>query len=323
VGLAKFSASANGVLVYQGGLMAVALTWVDRSGKRLGTLGDPGEISAVEFSPDRKHVAVTARDSSAGNTDIWLYDTANGLGTRFTFDPATDAVAVWSPKGDSVVFRSNRQGPTNLYAKPADGSRNEELLYADSIMKSTGSFSSDGKNLAYFSIGDPKTGYDIWILPDPLHPGAQKPYLFLHSESDENNPQFSPDGHWVAYQSNESGRFEVYVVPFPGPGAKRQISTKGGTLARWRPDGKELYFVAPDKHLMAAQVDAKGSAFAVTGIEPLFGPLLANAFSPNYDVADNGRKFLVVLPVESEGADSLTVVQNWAASTSPHRPSSP
>jgi Tol biopolymer transport system component len=285
---------------------------VDRTGKRLGTLGEPGELSAVEFSPDRKKVAVTVRDSSAGNTDIWLYDTSHGLGTRFTFDASTDAVAVWSPKGEDVIFRSNRMGPTDLYRKPADGSRNEELLYADKIMKSTGSFSPDGRSLAYFNIGNPKTGYDIWIMPDPLGPpGSQKPYPFLHGEFDENNPQFSPDGRWMAYQSNESGRFEVYVVPFPGPGGKRQVSTKGGSLARWRPDGKELYFIAPDKRLMAAQVDAKGGAFDVKGIEPLFGPMLANAFSPAYDVADNGQKFLAVLPADTEGMDALTVVQNW------------
>ena len=169
-----------------------------------------------------------------------------------------------------IVFRSNRAGRYDLYRKPADGSRNEELLYADNLQKRPTSFSPDGAYLAYWVLGDPKTGDDIWILPDPLGaPGASKPYPFMRTEFNEQIPQFSPDGHWIAYQSNESGRHEVYVAPFPGPGGKRQVSTAGGALPRWRADGKELFYRAADNRLMAAEVDANsGSTFFTSNAPP-------------------------------------------------------
>lgn len=134
-------------------------------------------------------------------------------------------------------------------------------MYADNLVKGSPSFSPDGKYLAYFAQGDPKTGTDIWILPEPLGtPGAVKSYPFLRTEFDESNPQFSTDGHWIAYNSNESGKNEVYVAPFPGPGGKWQVSAAGGTSPRWRPDGKELFYLAPDGRLTAAAVDLKAGA---------------------------------------------------------------
>lgn len=224
----RFSVSTNGVLVYDESVRSnLRLTWLDRAGQRLGTVGDAGDFDSLEFSPDRRTLAV-AMGAAAGG-DIWLQDISRGLRTRFTFDPADDWAPVWSPDGRNIIFSSNRNGIGDLYRKPADASRNEELLYADSLGKIPPSFSPSGKFLAYAAVGDPKTKIDIWILPDPMGPpGVSKPYQFLHSEFNETDARFSPDGRWISFVSDESGKDEVYVVPFPGPGGKQQVSTAGG-----------------------------------------------------------------------------------------------
>jgi Tol biopolymer transport system component len=317
--LARFSVSGNGVLIYGTGSTDVALAWLDRSGKRLGTLGGPvGFGGGLRVSPDGKTAAVSVVKPSGGASDIWLYDVARGLRMRFTFDPAFDSAPVWSPNGRTIVFRSNRNGNSVLSRKAADGSSNEDVLFAGNmgLAKTPGSFSPDGKYLAYSENG--KTGQDIWILPDPLgQPGSAKPYPFLQTEFNESDAKFSPDGHWIAYMSNESGRNEVYVTPFPGPGGKRQISPAGGSAPLWRPDGKELYYIAADNRLTAAEIEAKVGAFEVKKVDALFGPLVSvsgGVTSGNaYDVSTDGRRFLAAIPPEGDSREPLTVVQNWTA----------
>jgi len=314
-GAAKMSASGNGVLVYRTD-STLRLTWLHRAGKPLGivgesaTRGEENELNGVRFSPDHKTVAVQASDAAGGNQDIWLYDVSRGLRTRFTSDPAEDGVPVWSPDGRTIIFHSSRTGHFELYRKPTDGSQKEELLYADSQQKFPSSFSPDGKLLAFQSL-DAMNGFDIWILPDPLGPrGASKPYPFLQTEFNEQDPPFAPGGHWIAYVSNESGRNEVYVAPFPGPGGgKRQISTAGGTQPRWRQDGKELFYVAPDSHLTVAHLAEKEGVIGVENVERLFGPLT----TAGYDVSADGQRFLALLPPEGETGGPLTVVENWTA----------
>ncbi len=217
-GLGAFSVSSTGSLVYEGAAAPdLRLTWFDRSGKRVGVIGTPGNLGRMAFSPDRRNVVVSAAETSGGNTDSWTYDVMRGLRTRLTFDPVYDDSGVWSPDGRTIVFRSDRMGSSDLYRKPADGSAAEELLYADNLVKVPTSFSSNGKYLAYFSYGDAKTGIDVWILPNPLGPtGASKPFPFVHTVAVERNPQFSPDNNWIAYQSSESGKDEIYVASFPG-----------------------------------------------------------------------------------------------------------
>jgi Tol biopolymer transport system component len=321
-GVAQFSVSANGILVYRSGLIGLRLTWIGREGKRLGTVGDAGDLGSIEFSPDRQTAAVTVRQPSGPNVDIWLYDILRGLRTRFTFDAATGVAPVWSPDGRTIVFTSSLGGGFNLYRKPADGSGNQELLYADVLWKTPQSFSPDGKYLAYSAdgapadapyAGEPKTGSDIWILPGPLGtPEAAKPYPFMQTAFNESNPQFSPDGRSIAYQSNESDKYEVYVAPFPGPGGKRQVSAAGGVAPRWRADAKELFYIAPDNRLMAAEVVLKGGVFEVKKIEPLFG-LQVTDRDYYYDVSADGQRFLVRAPPEGETSERLTVVRNWTA----------
>jgi Tol biopolymer transport system component len=238
-----------------------------------------------------------------------------GLHTRFTFDPAAEFDAVWSPDGKTIAFDSARAGHFDLYRRAANGSGAEELLYADTLDKYPQSISPDGKSLLYAAVGA-KTGFDLWILPDPLGaPGGSnsgaRPYRFLHTQFNAANGRFSPDGHWLAYVSDESGRNEIYVVPFPGPGGKRQISTAGGGAPRWRADGKEIFYISADQRLMAAEVTIEGGQIETGEVHPLFGPLLT-ASGYQYDVSADGQRILAITP-RANGSEALTIVQNWTA----------
>jgi Tol biopolymer transport system component len=243
------------------------------------------------------------------NVDLWIYDVARVLPTRFTFSPAIDQDAIWSPDGRSIVYRSNAKGPYDLYRKAADGTGSEDLLYADGAPKVPTSWSPDGRFLLFYRI-DPKTQRDIWILPlgNPT-----KPYPWLATPFNERYAKFSPDGHWVSYESDESGRYEIYIAPFPGPGGKRQISLGGGTFPRWRADGKEIFYAAPNGKLMAAEVSIKGATIEVGGTQPMGITLLLLAGPYGYDVFADGQRFLVAAPVEQKSAAPLTLVQNWTA----------
>jgi Tol biopolymer transport system component len=308
--LGAFSASVSGLLAYATGSAEFELGWFDRKGNRIGSLGEEAWFNRLNLSPDRKNLAVSITTGS--NMDIWLYDAVRGPRTRFTSDPATESEAIWSPDGRTIVFASDRKGHLDLYRKSANLSGAEEPLYIDNLEKRPSSISPDGKFLLYYNLGDPKTGSDLWILPDPLGPpGTAKPYSLLQSQFDEVNGQFSPDGHWIAYQSDETGRNEIYVVPFPGPGSKRQISTTGGSQPRWRADGKEIFYVALDQKLMAAEITTKDGETQHGEVRPLFGPLLtSNGFQ--YDVSADGQRVLAVTPRQS-ASEPLTIIQNWPA----------
>jgi len=307
-----FSISGSGLLVYlTGGRQSITrLAWFDRSGKKLATLGDAGGLNNyIHFSSDRKAVAVSIIDPATGSSDIWLYDVVRGLRTRFTFDPSVKQEAVWSPDGNGIIFDS----AADLYRKASSGAGAEELLYADKLGKSPKSWSPDGKFLLYTVNAGPKTGFDNWVLPLT---GERKPFPFAQTAFNERNGQFSPDGRWIAYSSDESQRNEIYVALFSGSvGAtvgKRQISTAGGAYPRWRRDGKELFYIAPDRRLMAAEVSVKGTTLEVGAVHPLFGPV-NGAASFQYDVSADGQRILAIVAPEQQGAEPLTLVQNWAA----------
>jgi Tol biopolymer transport system component len=211
------------------------------------------------------------------------------------------------------VFDSNRKAPA-LYRKKASGTGNEELLYADNLAKVPSSWSPDGKFLLYSTTNDPKTGLDIWVLPDPMGvPGTTKPYPFLQTQFNESGAQFSPDGRWVAYQSDESDRPEVYVAPFPGPGGKRQISTGGGQMPRWRRDGKELFYVNRSGQMMATEVSlSKGELEVGRTTGPIFGGMVLG-LGNRYDVTADGKRFIALVAPEQGSTAPLTLVQNWPA----------
>jgi eukaryotic-like serine/threonine-protein kinase len=305
-----FSASGNGVLAYQTGTAdGSQLVWFDRSGKQIGVLGDSAAYSDLALSPDGKRASVSIPNQAGKGRDIWLYDVARGLRTRFTFGPADQAGSLWSPDGSRIVFTSNRKGHFDLYQKASSGAGAEEVLLEDNLNKYPLSWSPDGRFILYGSKGGPTLNGLLFVLP--LF-GDRKPLPFLQTQFNETSGQFSPDGRWVAYQSNESDRNEVYVAPFPGPGRKWQISTAGGSAPRWRHDGSEIFYLAPDNKLMAVAVNAQGSSFDVGAVKPVFQTRITG-FGYYYQVSADNQHFLINTTSEQAASAPITVVLNWTA----------
>jgi serine/threonine protein kinase len=306
-----FSVSETGMLAYRtvGGANRWRLAWFDRSGKEVGTLWAEFSTHNLELSPNGRRVAVD-RDVQ-GNTAIWLIDAARGVPSRLTFNAAVDGRPIWSPDGSRIVFWSNRKGTIDLYQKASSGAGSEEPLLESALNKYPQDWSPDGRFLLYLQR-NPKSGIDLWVLP--LF-GERKPFPFSITSFDKDSGQFSPDGRWVAYHSNESGRFEVYVQPFPGPGGKWQVSTGGGIAPRWRRDGKELFYIAPDGKLMAAPIHAAGQTLDFGSPVSLFQTRIVDGGSyplkQQYAVAPDGQRFLINIADEST-ASPITIVTNWA-----------
>jgi eukaryotic-like serine/threonine-protein kinase len=307
---AFFSASENGVLAYQTGQGGAGsqLMWFDRSGQQLGVLGDSRAYTDIELSPDQKRASVST--SSQAGIDIWLYDMTRGLPTRFTFGPGAASRSIWSPDGSRIVFNEYRSGHLDLYQKASSGAGTEEVLFQDNFSKTPVSWSPDGRFILYVSNGT-TTGNDLLVLPLSAD---RKPVPFLQTRFNEFGGQFSPDGRWVAYTSDESGKLEVYVAPFPGPGGKWQISTAGGSYPRWRRDGTEIFYLTADNTLMAGTVNGKASSFQVGVVKRLFQPHIVGP-RHEYDVSADGQKFLINSAPQQNGAGPapITVVVNWTA----------
>ena len=306
-----FSVSQTGVLAYSsGGSGKTQLAWIDRGGKQIGLVGQPGTYLRPSLSPDEKRVAVDDVDSQ-GNSDIWLIELGRGNPSRFTFDPAIEWIPVWSPDGSRIVFASNREGVLNLYQKPASGAGKEELLLKTDLAKAPTDWSTDGRFIVYGVI-DPKTKWDVWVLP--LF-GDQKPVPFLQTEFNERSGRFSPDGRWIAYASDESGTYQVYVQSFPTSGGKWQVSTNGGSFPAWRRDGKELFYVSEDKKIMAVEVKGEGATFERGAPKVLFD-LRVRSFidaQARFAVTADGQKFLVNNTIGETASAPIAVVLNWTA----------
>ncbi|MDA2927732.1 hypothetical protein MYX78_10980, partial [Acidobacteria bacterium AH-259-G07] len=306
---AFFSVSENGVLTYRSGtgLSRTQLVWFDREGKRLGPVGEPADYSNHELSPDGKRVAVGLLDPETQTRDIWLFDLARGTSSRLTFDAADDLNPVWSPDGTRVAFTSDRKGQRDIYQKMASGTGQDELLLESGEQKSVTDWSADGRFLLY-NAPNPQTSGDVWMLPLSEE---GKPTPFLQQSFNEREAQFSPDGRWVTYTSNESGTRQVFVQPFPATGGKWQISTQGGVQPRWRRDGKELFYIA-GSNLMAVEVNTRGSSLEAGIPKVLFEAPFAYLGRRNaYVVSADGRRFLIITPVEQAASSPITVVLNW------------
>ncbi len=301
---AVFSVSDNGVLAYQetgGSIDQFQLTWFDRGGKKLESLGPKGPLWSPRISHDGRRVLFAIGDPG----DLWLEDMARHVSTRLTFDPSDENFPIWSPDDSRIVFMSRRTGGGDLYGKASSGSGSEELLFSSPLGKAPRSFSPDGRLLLFTSL-NPKTKYDFDVLSLP----DRKVTPFLHTEFDEFHGEFSPDGRFVAYASNESGRLEIYVQPFPGPGGKWQMSTTGGTAPVWRRDGKELFYLAPDHKLMAVAVRT-GTTLEAEAPQPLFEARIREDPDRHFDVSADGQRFLIVTPLGDDSTPPITLIQNW------------
>jgi len=310
-GRAFFCVSDNGVLVYRSSELANnRLTWFDRTGKQLGSLGTPDVFVSPSLSPNETKVAMARADPSAPGSDIWLLD-LSGRSSRLTFDPANDINPVWSPDGSRIVFSSNRSGQYDLYWKSSSGAGNEELLYKSSNTKFVTDWSADGRFILYQETA-PTTQLDLTTLP--LF-GDQKPIAVVQTNFNETQGKFSPDGHWIAYVSNESGILQVYVQNFPPAGGKWMVSINGGTMPRWRADGKELFFISPDSKLMAVSVSVNGNYFEAGSLNPLFDVRVPPPITggTSYSPTRDGRRFLMNALAEESAPLPAVVVQNWTA----------
>lgn len=306
---ALFSVSETGVLAYRTGVSdSSQLTWFDREGKPIDTIGPAGSYNSPWLSPDEKRVAFGRQEPQGGGFDIWLLEMARGTLTRFTFDPAGDQSPIWSHDGSRIVFSSDREGVVNLYQKASSGAGNDEPLLKSDHTKTPNDWSADGRFILY------QTTADLWVLP--LF-GEQKPFPFLQTEFIEGWARFSPDGKWIAYSSNESGAWQVYVQSFPASGGKWMISTEGGAQPQWRADGKELFYISSNRKLMAVDVKGNGPTFEAGVPKALFDLRVQTPALPGprnfYIAAADGKRFLVTSVSEERITTPTTVVMNWTA----------
>ena len=298
-GVAAFAASETGVLIYRGstGFATSRLRWLDRAGREISQVGEPRTYRNPRISPDGSRVAVELVDPT-GNRDIWLLDMARGVPVKFTFDRGRDSAPVWSPDGKYIAW----QGAAALYMKPASGGGREEVLHREPWIPDDW---PDNRGL----LVHPSAPRQIWLLPLDGEKGEPRPVI--DGRVIATHARVSPDGAWVAYASNDSGRFEVYIQNFPTPAGPWQISTNGGIQPKWRRDGKEIYYLAPDGTIAAVSLTL-GALPEVGKPQPLFQSRLnlTTGFTwHQYDVSPDGQRFLVNTPDTT--TSPLTVVVNW------------
>ena len=307
----RFSVSQNGALAYMAGgpTSRQELLWVDRSGKPLGVAAAAAEYRAVRLSPDEKSIAFHRTEGA--NVDVWVLDLVRGVPSRITFDPAADNLPIWSPDGRRILWPSRRSGNFDLYIKAASGTgQDEKLITMGTVNGWATDWSRDGKFVLYQRPGE-KTGQDLWIAPQTGDASGepQKPFPYLDSPFNEGNGMFSPDGRWIAYESDESGRLEVFVQDFR-PRIRRcrfppaAVPTRPGART-----AGELFYLAADGNLMAVPYRATVTTFAPGAGKVLF-PLPRSGVRRNYAVTGDGR-FLIGKPVEENISEPITWVLNW------------
>ncbi|HZQ70151.1 MAG TPA: protein kinase [Terriglobales bacterium] len=310
---ASIAVGQNGTLIYntEEGAAQSALTWIDRTGKELGRLGDPAIMANPTLSPDGSRVALDISDPKANNVDIWLERTQGSDNSRFTFDPGEEVLGVWSHDGSMLAYRAAAHEGASIFLKSSSGLAREHRRYLippasmDDVIPN--SWSLDDQFLIF--TRQTPSGSHLELLPV----AGGEPTRILNSSRSETNGQVSPDGKWLAYASDESGNWEVYVTTFPGGAGKWQVSRGGGTEPRWRGDGKEIFYINPGGMLMAVPVNATGtfatgtpvSLFQVRGRAPISS---TDVFT--YDVSKDGKRFLVNRYVKPEHVPPLSILLN-------------
>jgi serine/threonine protein kinase len=311
----QFTVSQNGLLAYSTANQSAAnnrLLWFDRSGKQVGETGAPGNYAGARISPDGQHLAVAMIARNTSEVGIWVYDLSRGVETRLTFDDAAGyATPVWSPDGRTIAFSSNRNGALHIYQKPADGTGAISPLVVDDTVEQYPAWSSDSRYLFFSRIG-PQEGanFGIWALP---FFGDRKEFPVVKGQFFVDQPSLSPDGKWLAYRSAESGRPEVYIIPFGGGSGKWQVSTNGGAFPHWRRDGGELYYLGGDDKIMAAEISEQEVSLRIGKVLALFQATRSVTIGAPFDVTADGKKFLVVTLSAPKTAQPLTLITNWPA----------
>jgi serine/threonine-protein kinase len=300
-GSAQFDFSRNGTLVYRSGgateLNLVTVRWLDAAGKTQPLLAKPGGWERPRLSLDGQRLALD------DGSDIWVYEARRDTMTRLTFSGGANIVPAWSPDGHYIAFYA----PGGLWWVRSDGAGKPQPLIQSKNPLFPVSFTQDGKRLAYNEL-NPRTAMDIWTMPiesDGAGPRTGKPESFLQTSADERTPAFSPDGRWLAYASNESGRYEVYVRAFPDKGGKWQISNAGGAYPVWSSNGRELFFRTEDNRIMVATYAAKADSFVPDKPRVWSDKQLANVGIigiGNYDLAPDGKRIAALMPVEGTEA---------------------
>jgi eukaryotic-like serine/threonine-protein kinase len=308
-----FSVAGDSILALQARSVTSRLESFDRSGNPVGAIGQVAVYFSPKFSPDGKRVLANIVDPQSGTDDLWSFQVPGGMSTRLTFDHTgmRKIWCVWSPDDKYIAYAGAAGDDTAIFRKPADGSGQAESLYAVkpglpglAIVD----WSPDGRYLSYDFYNRKEGREENWILP--LF-GDKKPFQAAHTDASQFDGNFSPDGRWLAYFSYESGRPEVYVVPFPGPGGKYQISHNGGWLVRWA-KGDKLFFSTMDNRLMAADLALSASSLQVKSLHPLFQMNPPNLAMPLFDVSPDGERFVVVTSDRPESS-SITLITNWTA----------
>jgi Tol biopolymer transport system component len=309
VGLASFSVSRTGVLAYRAGPSeGRQLVWFDRAGKETPALEEPGGYHDAWLSPDGRRLAFVLTKGGEG-ADIWIRDVARGVSSRFTFDSASEGDPVWAPDGSRLVYAAQRKA-VDLMIKDAAGTREAEVLLESTEDKYPSEWSRDGKYLLFVSMGG-DTSLDLWALPMT---GEKKPFPVAKTRFAEAFGTFSPDGRYVTYSSNESGRMEVYVQEFPEARSKWQVSTKGGTEPFWSGSGREIFYRAPGGQVMSVPVKTAAATFEAGVPQPLFQARFASVLArAHFRPTPDGQHFLVLAPPRQETVPPTTVVLNWTS----------
>ncbi len=296
-----FAASSNGILAYQQGFgVESQLMRVASDGKEIGLIGEVDRYQQISLSPDEKKLAVTLFDLGSGTADLWLYDISRQAKSRLTFDDANDTMPVWSPDGSRIAFQSGRTGAGDIYVRQAGGGSAAELLYGGDRIDAPEDWSADGKYIAF----DKGAGAnDLWILPLD----GSDAFPLIQSEFDVGYARFSPDGRWIAYVSNESGRYELYATRFPSGEGKWQLSIDGADwLVGWREDGGELYYLDLEGDMYAVEVTLGDDL--VAGIPRELFPTRADR---SWDATADGREFIIGKPVNTTSDLTTTLIVNW------------
>jgi Tol biopolymer transport system component/predicted Ser/Thr protein kinase len=298
-GEAALSASTNGVLTYRGPAGGQSITWVDRSGQRLGTIGPVGSFSTMRFAPNDDGVIASVVDRKVGTPDVWLYGTKRETATRLTYSPGYEDNPVPSPDGRRLVYAGDALGVPDIFIKELGSAADDRALIAETGEQFPEDVSPDGTFLVYTTITYGETRADLFVA---RLDGSEKPFPFVRTPFNEQGARFSPDGRSIAYQSNVSGQAQVYLKPFPGPGPARPLSTKGGTTPRWSKDGRQLYFKSGRRIFVVDMTTPDAEPRLLFEADRTFG---------GFDVAPDGQRFLMIMTDELAQQNPTRVIVNW------------